>query len=104
MPRTKRQTSTPKSKSETKASQSSSTKANAANAAPKSVQEIKRAFSRQMMQYPIVSGVGIETNAEGKDQIKVYLNADDKEFCETLPKEVEGIPVVAEMIGSIDAY
>ena len=104
MPRTKRQTSVPKNKRLNAAMSSRTTKGAASNTLPKSIKQIKRELSRELMQYPIVSGIGIETNLQGAEQIKVYLNADDDEFRKTLPDKVDGIPVIVEMIGPVKAY
>lgn len=55
----------------------------------------KRRLSRELLQDPRVSGVGIEG-----DQIKVYL-ADDPDLASSIPTDVDGHPVLIEVLGTI---
>ena len=60
------------------------------------IEEAKRTLSRELMQDPRVSGVGIEG-----DKIKVYLADDDPDFAASIQNDVEGYPVTTEVIGAI---
>lgn len=62
------------------------------------IKDAKRTLSRQLLQNPRVSGVGIEG-----DQIKVYLADDDPDLASSIPTAVDGHPVVIEVIGVITA-
>jgi len=70
-------------------------------AAPKTIQQAKRAVSRRFLWNPGVSGVGIEATATGEEQIKVYLTVDDPVLVTALPASVDGYAVVVEIIGRI---
>lgn len=59
------------------------------------IEEAKRALSHQLMQYPQVTGVGIEGN-----QIMVYLAVDDPAFIGSIPTVFQGYPVKVEIIGA----
>lgn len=65
------------------------------------INEAKRKLSRELMQDPRVSGVGIDTGEDGEEQIKVYLADDDSDLALTVPPDVEGYPVAVEVLGPI---
>lgn len=67
----------------------------------RTIQEAKRALSRQLLQHPGVSGVGIETAEGGGERIKVYLAEDDPALRSSVPATVDGYPVAVEVIGRI---
>lgn len=60
------------------------------------IKAAKRRLSRELLQNPRVSGVGIEG-----DQIKVYLADDDPELASSIPTDVDGHPVLIEVLGTI---
>ena len=62
------------------------------------VKDAKRTLSRQLLQNPRISGVGIDG-----DQIKVYLADDDPELISSIPTDVDGYLVQTEVIGVITA-
>ena len=62
------------------------------------IKEAKRTLSRQLLQNPRISGVGIEG-----EQIKVYLADDDPELVASIPTNVDGYLVHTEVIGVITA-
>jgi hypothetical protein len=61
-----------------------------------SIQEAKRTLSRQLMQDPRISGVGIEGDA-----IQVYLAEDDPDLVDALPAVYEGYDVTYEVVGRV---
>ena len=68
----------------------------------KTIRAAKRSLSRELLQNPGVSGVGIGHEPEG-EYIRVYLAEDSPEVRSQVPDSVEGYPVVVETIGSIQA-
>ena len=55
--------------------------------------EVKRRHSTELLSKPGVSGVGVETDEEGKFVIAVHLDADYPGVQDQLPKDIEGFPV-----------
>ncbi len=64
------------------------------------IREAKRGLSRRLMRHPGVSGVGIESAADG-ERIKVYLAEESPELRALVPTIVDGYPVAVEIIGRI---
>ena len=62
------------------------------------IKEAKRTLSRQLLQNPWISGVGIEG-----EHIKVYLADDDPKLVASIPTDVDGYLVQTEVIGVITA-
>ena len=70
--------------------------------APKSVvEEVMMRHEGQLMRRNGVTGVGIGQNAIGDAAIVVYLQ--EKSAVSGLPKQLDGIDVVTEITGAIDA-
>jgi hypothetical protein len=65
------------------------------------IRDAKRTVSRQFLGLPGVSGVGIEADESGGERIKVYLAHDDPNLASAIPADVDGFPVVSEVIGPI---
>ncbi|MGI9354563.1 MAG: hypothetical protein ACR2PF_05325 [Rhizobiaceae bacterium] len=56
----------------------------------------------KLFESPDVSGVGVGQNAIGEDAIVVYLK--HASAATNLPKSIDGIDIVTEVTGEIDAY
>jgi hypothetical protein len=74
----------------------------ARSASGRDIRAAKRKLSRQLLRNPGVSGVGIEA-ADGREWIKVYLAEESPALRSLAPAEVDGYPVVIEIIGRITA-
>jgi hypothetical protein len=68
-----------------------------------SIRAAKRKLSRQLLHEPGVCGVGIEA-ADGREWIIVYLAEESLALRSLAPAEVDGYPVVIEIIGRITAH
>lgn len=67
------------------------------------IEMAKRKLSRALLLDPRVSGVGIETAANGERRIKVYLTRAVADVSAVVPAAVEGYPVTVEVLGLITA-
>jgi hypothetical protein len=67
------------------------------------IRAAKRGLSRRLLQNPGVSGVGIEA-VGGVERIKVYLAEESAPLRSLVPAEIDGFPVVIEIIGAIAAH
>jgi hypothetical protein len=65
------------------------------------IEQAKRKLSRELMQDPRISGVGIDTAEGGSEQIKVYVAEDDPDLVSAVPQDVDGYPVAVEVLGPI---
>ena len=65
-------------------------------------ERIKRDHEDELLSMPSVTGVGLAQNAVGDDAIIIYLRHGSA--ASNLPKQIEGIDVVTEVTGEIDAY
>jgi hypothetical protein len=65
------------------------------------INQAKRKLSRELLQNPRISGVGIDTADDGGEQIKVYLADDDPDLASAVPPDVDGYPVATEVMGPI---
>ncbi len=59
-------------------------------------------FERALMAIDGVEGVGLGTDEAGDDAVIVYVR--DREVIERLPERIDGLLVVPEITGPIDAY
>lgn len=64
--------------------------------------EVKQQHEAELLDLPKVTGVGLGRNAIGDDAIVVYL--EEKAAAKNLPKQIDGVDVVVEVTGPIDAY
>lgn len=55
--------------------------------------EIKRRHSADLLGKPGVCGVGVEKDENGQFVLAIHLESDAPEITETLPHEIEGLPV-----------
>lgn len=66
--------------------------------------QIKKRWSRELMQRPDVVGVGLEEDAQGRPVLVVHVLADAAGGTQPgLPAEVDGMPVRIERSGPIRA-
>ena len=65
-------------------------------------EKAKRKFESEFRSTPGVTGIGIGLNAIGDDAVIVYVS--DNSVSASLPKKVDGIEVLCEVTGDIDAY
>ena len=64
--------------------------------------QIKESHEALLMRIEGVTGVGLGRNKIGDDAIIVYLR--DASFAAHIPSQIEGLPVLTEVTGEIDAY
>ena len=57
------------------------------------LRELKRRHSFDLLHKPGVSGVGIETDDEGRPALTIHLSTDDPEVKAQLPTDLDGYPV-----------
>jgi phosphotransferase system IIB component len=69
----------------------------------RSIENVKRDYSRSLMRLPGVVGVGIDHSLSDVKRIKVMIEQPSKVLDQTLPKQLEGYAVVVEVIGKIHA-
>ena len=65
-------------------------------------ERVKQRHEDTLLRLPFVTGVGLGRNALGDDAIIVYLL--QCESAASLPKQIEGVDVVTEVTGEIDAF
>jgi len=70
---------------------------------PNRIKAAQQKLSRDLLKYPAVSGVGIESGEAGNEQIKVYLADDSPKVRSLVPESVNGFTVVVEKVGKIQA-
>jgi hypothetical protein len=63
---------------------------------------IKESHEAQLLRIEGVTGVGVGKNGEGDDAIVVYLR--DASSARHIPSQIDGVPVLTEVTGEIDAY
>lgn len=63
---------------------------------------VRRENEDELLKVPSVTGVGLGQNAIGDDAIIIYLR--DKAAIANLPKQIDGIDVIFEVTGEIEAY
>jgi hypothetical protein len=68
---------------------------------PASIQVVKAKHQHELMARPGVVSVGIGKDADGNPVIIVGLDRERPETVQALPRELEGYPVRAEVIGRI---
>ncbi|MFN8536136.1 MAG: hypothetical protein U0232_01495 [Thermomicrobiales bacterium] len=68
----------------------------------RTIREAKRGLSRQLLNQPEISGVGIGEVA-GDERIIVYLAEDTPQARALVPAQVAGYPVAVEVTGPIEA-
>lgn len=66
------------------------------------VEEAKLRHEKELLELPNVTGVGIGRNEIGDPAIVVYMR--EAPARASLPTQIEGFDVVAEVTGEIDAY
>lgn len=64
--------------------------------------QIKERHEAQLLGIEGVTGVGVGKNTTGDDAIIVYLR--DASSAARIPSRIEGLPVLTEVTGEIDAY
>ena len=62
----------------------------------------KQRHEDELFNLPGVEGVGLGQNAIGNEAIVLYVR--DKSAASRLPKQIDGIDIVSEVTGEIDAY
>ena len=68
-----------------------------------SIQEVKRQHEARFLDMPGVVSVGIGLDPNGNQAIIVGMDASNPEIEADIPKMVEGVPVIVEIIGSLKA-
>lgn len=68
-----------------------------------SIYEVKKKYQDELMAKTGVVSVGIAKDADGTLAIIVGLDHERPDTVKTLPKELEGYPVRAQVIGTIKA-
>ncbi len=66
------------------------------------VEEVKRRHELGLMKTPGVVGVGIGRK-DGKDCIRIYVEADSPKILAALPRTLEDVPVEVVVSGSFKA-
>jgi hypothetical protein len=66
------------------------------------VEQVKQAHEARLMAMDGVMGVGVGRNPIGDDAIVVYLR--DYTAQKNIPTQLDGVPVMFEITGIIDAY
>jgi hypothetical protein len=64
--------------------------------------QIKESHEARLLGIEGVTGVGLGRNESGNDAIIVYLR--DASSAAHIPSQIEGLPVLTEVTGEIDAY
>lgn len=64
---------------------------------------VKDRYGRGLMQLPGVVGVGIGSSDRDGLAIRIYLRSADPEILGRLPQQLEGVPVLTEVVGNIVA-
>jgi hypothetical protein len=70
---------------------------------PPTIQDVKAKYTDRLMAMPGVVSLGIGRNPDGTSVIIVGLDGPRPDTVRQLPKELEGYPVRAEMIGPVRA-
>ena len=68
-----------------------------------SIQEVKKQHEARFLNMPGVVSVGIGLDPNGNQAIIVGMDASNPEIEADIPKMVEGVPVIVEIIGSLKA-
>lgn len=66
------------------------------------VDRVRRAHEARLLGVEGVVGVGLGQTSIGDDAIVVYLR--DRHAARRLPSDIDGVPVVTNVTGDIDAY
>ena len=68
-----------------------------------SIKEVKTRYEHQFLQMAGVVSVGIGLNKDGREAIIIGLEGPNPETEARLPSELEGYPVIVQVIGRVKA-